>query len=154
MPFSATCFFGCFRELDAHALDDEALAQVVDHEVDNLGDVLAREGLEDDRLVDAVQELGAEQLLELGHDRIVNLLVGETARVRRRETERVLTRDLAAPTLLVMMMIVLRKSTLRPWPSVRWPSSRICSRTLNTSDAPSLSRRRARRNTASGVRPW
>ena len=59
---------GCFRELDAHALDDEALAQVVDHEVDDLGDVLAREGLEDDRLVDAVQELGAEQLLELGHD--------------------------------------------------------------------------------------
>ena len=38
-----------------------------------------------------------------------------------------------APTLLVMMMMVLRKSTLRPWESVRRPSSRICRRILKTS---------------------
>ena len=33
----------------------------------------------------------------------------------------------------VMISTVLRKSTVRPWESVRRPSSRICSRTLNTS---------------------
>ena len=38
-----------------------------------------------------------------------------------------------APTFDVMMMTVLRKSTVRPWASVRRPSSRICSRMLNTS---------------------
>ena len=38
-----------------------------------------------------------------------------------------------APTFEVMMMTVLRKSTVRPWASVRRPSSRICSRMLNTS---------------------
>ena len=31
------------------------------------------------------------------------------------------------------MMTVFRKSTVRPWLSVSRPSSRICSRTLNTS---------------------
>ena len=38
-----------------------------------------------------------------------------------------------APTFDVMMMTVLRKSTVRPWASVRRPSSRICRRMLNTS---------------------
>ena len=38
-----------------------------------------------------------------------------------------------APMLDVMMMTVLEKSTWRPWPSVRRPSSRIWSRTLKTS---------------------
>ena len=33
----------------------------------------------------------------------------------------------------VMMTMVFLKSTVRPWPSVRRPSSRICSITLNTS---------------------
>ena len=37
------------------------------------------------------------------------------------------------PRFEVMMMSVLRKSTVRPWPSVRRPSSSTCSRTLNTS---------------------
>ena len=38
-----------------------------------------------------------------------------------------------APILLVMMTTVFEKSTVRPWPSVRRPSSRICSRMLKTS---------------------
>ena len=38
-----------------------------------------------------------------------------------------------APTLDVMMMTVLEKSTLRPWPSVSLPSSRIWSSRLKTS---------------------
>ena len=37
------------------------------------------------------------------------------------------------PMLLVMTMMVFRKSTVRPWPSVRRPSSRIWSRALKTS---------------------
>ena len=37
------------------------------------------------------------------------------------------------PMLLVMTMIVFVKSTVRPWPSVRRPSSSTCSSTLNTS---------------------
>ncbi len=45
----------------------------------------------------------------------------------------VLREIVAAPMLLVMMMIALRKSTERPWASVRRPSSRICSRMLKTS---------------------
>ena len=39
----------------------------------------------------------------------------------------------AAPMFEVMITIVLRKSTLRPWASVSFPSSRIWSRMLNTS---------------------
>src|SRR5680860_632474 len=35
--------------------------------------------------------------------------------------------------LLVMMTTAFRKLTVRPWPSVSLPSSRICSRILNTS---------------------
>ena len=37
------------------------------------------------------------------------------------------------PTLDVMMTIVFLKLTVRPWESVRRPSSRICSIMLNTS---------------------
>ena len=37
------------------------------------------------------------------------------------------------PRLLVRMMMVFLKSTVRPWLSVMRPSSRICSRMLNTS---------------------
>ena len=49
------------------------------------------------------------------------------------------------PMLLVMTMIVFRKSTLRPFASVRWPSSKIWSRMLKTSGcAFSISSRRIR----------
>ncbi|SKF62309.1 Uncharacterised protein [Mycobacteroides abscessus subsp. abscessus] len=37
------------------------------------------------------------------------------------------------PRLLVMIRIVLRKSTVRPWPSVSRPSSSTCNRMLNRS---------------------
>ena len=37
------------------------------------------------------------------------------------------------PRFEVMITTVLRKSTLRPWLSVRRPSSKICNRVLNTS---------------------
>ena len=38
-----------------------------------------------------------------------------------------------APTLEVMATIALRKSTRRPWPSVRHPSSSTCSSRFHTS---------------------
>ena len=37
------------------------------------------------------------------------------------------------PMFEVMITMVLRKSTVRPWLSVSLPSSRSCSRVLNTS---------------------
>jgi hypothetical protein len=37
------------------------------------------------------------------------------------------------PMLLVITITVFLKSTVRPWPSVRRPSSSTCSSTLNTS---------------------
>ena len=37
------------------------------------------------------------------------------------------------PALEVMTMTVFSKFTFRPWASVIWPSSRICSSTLSTS---------------------
>ena len=39
----------------------------------------------------------------------------------------------AVPRFDVMMITVFLKSTVRPWESVRRPSSRICSSALNTS---------------------
>ena len=56
----------------------------------------------------------------------------------------------AAPMFEVMITIVLRKSTLRPWASVSFPSSRIWSRMLKTSGcAFSIS---SRRTTEYGLR--
>ena len=56
----------------------------------------------------------------------------------------------AAPMFDVMITIVLRKSTLRPWASVSFPSSRIWRRMLKTSGwAFSIS---SRRTTEYGLR--
>ena len=45
---------------------DEALVQVGHEEIHNARDLVERERLEEDDLVDAVQELGAEGLADLG----------------------------------------------------------------------------------------
>src|SRR3954466_13271110 len=63
-----------------------------------------------------------------------------------------------APMFEVMITIALRKSTVRPWASVRRPSSRIWSRMFSTSGwAFSTSSKRTieygRRPTAPGGRP-
>ena len=59
-------------ELDAEALALELLlVSALDHQVDDLGDLVLGQLVEDDRLVDAVQELGPEVLLE----RLVDLLL-------------------------------------------------------------------------------
>jgi hypothetical protein len=93
---------------------DELLAQPVDHEVDDVLDLLVREVVEDDDLVHAVEELGPEELLELAGNALLEVLVrkpvarigaeAETlalddvagADVARHDDDRVLEVDLAA----------------------------------------------------------
>ena len=54
--------------------------------------------------------------------------------MRFRNSGRKTSRSASAErTFEVMMITVCRKSTVRPWPSVSRPSSRICSRTSKTS---------------------
>src|SRR5262249_28817532 len=71
----------------------ELHAQPVEHQVDDLEDLLLRELREDDHLVDAVQELGAEDLLQVAHDARLHVLVGEALLVREVEAERDVLRD-------------------------------------------------------------
>jgi hypothetical protein len=52
-------------KLDAHVLVAQALVELGDHQVDDLDDLLLRQLVEHDDVVDAVEELGAEVLLEL-----------------------------------------------------------------------------------------
>ena len=71
-------------ELDRRLVLRHLLAQALEQEVDDLRDLLLRELVEDDDLVDAVQELGPEDLLELAHDPVLHLVVGEAGLVARR----------------------------------------------------------------------
>ena len=83
------------RQVDRHVLRDHALAQIGHHKLDNLSDLLVGERLEHDNLVDAVQELGSEQLLHLGHHAAFNLLVGKPRVVVAGKAERRRLRNLA-----------------------------------------------------------
>ena len=94
-------------------------------DVDDLGQLVHPQRVEDDRLVDPVEELGEELGLEDLHDRAADPLLVAASRASRAISW--------LPRFEVMMMTVLRKSTVRPWPSVRRPSSRTWSRTLKTS---------------------
>ena len=58
-----------------------------------------------------------------------------TSSTRRRMRSGSLSAKITSePTFDVMIRIALRKSTVRPWPSVRRPSSSTCSSTLKTSE--------------------
>ena len=76
----------------------------------------SRELVEHDDVVDAVEELGAEVLLELVVDLVLHPLVvddlvsSESAKPRLKPLE--MSR---VPRLVVMMMTVFLKSTTRPW---------------------------------------
>src|SRR6185312_17191870 len=102
----------------------QALAQVDELDVHDGADLAGAERMEHDDVIDAVDELRPEALLhDLHHGALharVVLLPGVLldhlrAEVRSHDDDRV------------------RKSTVRPWPSVRRPSSNTCSRTLKTS---------------------
>src|SRR5450759_52782 len=78
---------GLRRERDAHAAGEELVAQVRDHEVDDRADLLGRELVEDDDLVDTVEELRTEELLELAGHALLDRVVRHLARLLHRETE-------------------------------------------------------------------
>ena len=91
--------------------------------------VVGQRGEQDD-LVQAVEELGVEGALHLGHAPCPPPWRDAVAG-RRREAHaaRVFSRK-RAPRFEVMMMMVFLKSTVLPSPSVNWPSSNTCSRML------------------------
>ena len=84
------------------------------------------ERLEDDRLVDAVQELRPERVPQDVHQLVLRAASSSSP---RRDASWIRSE----PTFDVMMTTVLRKSTVRPLPSVRRPSSSTCRSTLKTS---------------------
>ena len=96
-------------------------------DVDDLLEVLLVEGVEDDDVVEPVEELGPEVLLDGDLEPFLHLLVGRGIVVGPPvEAEAVwCTMVTSAPALVVMMMIVFLKSTLRPKLSVSRPSSMI-----------------------------
>jgi hypothetical protein len=96
---------------------------------------------ERDRRVETVAELRREHAPDLGHLVAGLLLGGEADRVRASSP---------APAFVVMMMMTLRKSALRPLLSVSVPWSITCSRMLKMSGcAFSISSRAARCTDAS-----
>ena len=64
-------------EDDVHAVGDQALAQVVHQQLGDGCQRLAGELLEHHDVIDAVQELGAEQALELAHRATADLVCGK-----------------------------------------------------------------------------
>src|SRR5438105_3948374 len=84
-------------QLDRHLVLGELHAQAVEHQVDDLEDLLLRELREDDHLVDAVQELGPEDLLQVAHHAGLHVVVGEPRLVADREAEGLVLRDRAGP---------------------------------------------------------
>src|SRR5829696_7140011 len=65
----------------------QRLADPLEQQLDDLGDLLLGELVEDDHLVDPVEELGPEYLLELAHDPNLHVLVGHARLVAHRESD-------------------------------------------------------------------
>ena len=105
------------RPAEFDAFFPHAAGQLGQLDLHDLADVGLAEAVEDDDVVQAVQEFRPEILLEGAQQpgpegfEVAGLI------------------DL----LRADVITVWRKSTVRPLPSVKRPSSRICSRTLNTS---------------------
>ena len=86
---------GRIGELDVHAVGDQTLAQVVHQQVRDLGEILARELLEHHDVVDAVEQLGAEQALELAHRTATDLTRGKALLAGGAKAHARILRDLA-----------------------------------------------------------
>src|SRR5262245_6300338 len=82
-----------FREGHVRGVLAHLVAQPLHEQVDDRLDLFLRQLVEDDHLVDAVQELRAEDLLQLAHDPVLHLLVRQAALVAEREAERLVLRD-------------------------------------------------------------
>jgi len=141
-PFSMSHSFASSSRAHGQVLLGDLGVELGDLEVDDLPDVVLREGVEDDGLVDAVDELRVEGLLDLLQDWPWPVL--RRSRPRRwRSRGRALCRS-RVPRFEVMMRTTFRKLTVRPTLSVSWPPSRTWRRMLKMSGWPSRSRRRAR----------
>jgi hypothetical protein len=123
---------GRLRELGLEALLLDPLGDLGDLVLDDLHQVVAGQRAEDDHVVEAVDELGAEEPLDLLHQDRLDVLVAPVA-VRGLEAEPAAALDQVRADVDVMIRMVLRKSTWRPNESVRRPSSMIWSSMLNTS---------------------
>src|SRR5215207_213898 len=85
------------RQFDAGVVLAHLLAQAQEHQVDDREDLVARELVEDDHLVDPVEQLRAEDLAQLAHDPVLHVLVGQAALVADGEAERLVLRDRGSP---------------------------------------------------------
>src|SRR4051794_32790102 len=89
---------GALRELELQVALRERRADAPQEEVDDPLDLVLGELVEDDDVVDAVEELGPEDLLELAHDPRLHVVVRDPGLVvGDREAERRVPRDLARP---------------------------------------------------------
>ena len=75
---------GLLRDLERHLLRAQLVAHAGEHQVDDLADLLDRQRAEDDRRVDAVQELRPEVALQLGRDLLLHQLVRRSRPAPRR----------------------------------------------------------------------
>ena len=109
-----------------------SLRHIVQLDIDDLRQVLARQRVKHDDIVNAVQELRPELAAQRIEQALARILVAAVlARAPRSRWCCVST--IPVPTFDVMTITVFLKLTVRPWPSVRRPSSRICSSMLKTS---------------------
>ena len=90
---------GLLGELELELALGHRLADPQQQQLDDLLDlVLAGQLVEDDHVVDPVEELGPEDLLELAHDPVLHVVVGDPGLVvGDREAERRVARDLGGP---------------------------------------------------------
>ena len=114
---------GIRRDRERQPALGEPLLEPVDVERHDLAEVVGGERREHHDVVEAVDELGLERLAH-------QLVAPRPSSAPTRGSGR--SRNWL-PRFEVRIRIVLRKSTVRPWPSVSRPSSSTCSSTSNTS---------------------
>ena len=89
---------GRLRQLELQLALGHRLADPRQQQLDDLLDLVLGQLVEDDHLVDPVQELGPEDLLQLAHDPVLHVVVGDPGLVvGDGEPERRVARDLRGP---------------------------------------------------------
>src|SRR5579883_77619 len=96
VAFLAEPVFGRLGHLQVHTLGVELLLHLAELQLHHLADVLLAQRMEDDRAIDAVEELRAEDILHLRQDLLLHLLIrrlGILRLVGADEAERVVATD-------------------------------------------------------------
>ena len=96
VPSATILSYAASGELDVHAVGNQTLTQVVHQQVRDLGEILARELLEHHNVVDTVEQLGAEQALELAHRAAADLTRREALLAGGAKANARILRDLAS----------------------------------------------------------